>query len=63
MLYTDGLIERRGESIDLGLNRLRHLVQALDADRDDFLAEFANVMTGGSARPDDICILALTILD
>jgi anti-sigma regulatory factor (Ser/Thr protein kinase) len=30
MLYTDGLVERRGPSIDDGLERLRELVSGLD---------------------------------
>jgi sigma-B regulation protein RsbU (phosphoserine phosphatase) len=28
VLYTDGLVERRGESLDIGMERLRHSVQS-----------------------------------
>ncbi len=44
MLCTDGLVERRSDAIDVGMERLRSLVASLPADasaaevRDDLLA-------------------------
>jgi serine phosphatase RsbU (regulator of sigma subunit)/anti-sigma regulatory factor (Ser/Thr protein kinase) len=67
LLYTDGLIERRGESFDVGLARLTHAVSrpsepghwlAGDPDRlcDALLADFFS-----DADPaDDVALLALT---
>jgi PAS domain-containing protein len=59
LLYTDGLIERRGEIIDMGLDRLRG---ALDLDsRMDGICERLHTATGGERSGDDICILALSL--
>ncbi|GAB1692284.1 SpoIIE family protein phosphatase [Krasilnikovia sp. M28-CT-15] len=56
MCYTDGLVERRGEVIDVGLNAL---VEAVEPD--DPESACRTVMnTVGSAKPtDDIAILAI----
>ncbi|MFF2306096.1 PP2C family protein-serine/threonine phosphatase [Streptomyces sp. NPDC058128] len=58
LLYTDGLIERRGEPIDHGLTRLRQHAAALAReDPDTFLDE---LLTGlASDSTDDIAVLAL----
>ncbi|MFG2873593.1 SpoIIE family protein phosphatase [Streptomyces sp. NPDC048337] len=57
VLYTDGLVERRGEDIDTSLARLTRLHlnprQGLDAILDDMLAQ----LTAGPAE-DDIAVLA-----
>ncbi|GAA3504957.1 SpoIIE family protein phosphatase [Streptomyces prasinosporus] len=61
LLYTDGLVESRGRSIDLGLARLRHHAAVLTrrtAGRtvDDFCDELlARIDPGG----DDVALLAL----
>jgi serine phosphatase RsbU (regulator of sigma subunit) len=62
LLYTDGLIERRGHSIDDGLTELRTAAAALDdlpPDQlcDRLLAQFAQ------APSDDVCLLAVRIPD
>jgi serine/threonine-protein kinase RsbW len=59
LLYTDGLVERRGHSAESGLDRL--LVEA-DARRRDDLARFADGILRGLHDPerrDDVCLLAL----
>ncbi len=60
VLYTDGLIEVRGESIDVGLDRL---VRAVGADRvgepDALLDHLVRAMLGGEAPADDVALLAL----
>ncbi|KRF40961.1 PP2C family protein-serine/threonine phosphatase [Terrabacter sp. Soil810] len=63
LMYTDGLVERRGESIDIGLKRLQVAAEELltdvgdDADLDDVLAELAEVVSDPD-RHDDVAVLA-----
>jgi serine phosphatase RsbU (regulator of sigma subunit) len=63
LMYTDGLVERRGESIDIGLKRLQVAVEELltdvgdDTDLDDVLAELAEVVSDPD-RHDDVAVLA-----
>jgi serine phosphatase RsbU (regulator of sigma subunit) len=54
--YTDGLVERRDEIIDIGVQRLTDMVQADDAE-----TVCATVMTRmGASRPtDDMAVLAV----
>jgi sigma-B regulation protein RsbU (phosphoserine phosphatase) len=57
-LYTDGLVERRGELIDIGLDRLRALIRPGPAD-DLCTAVVAGMdVTGGD---DDIALVAVRI--
>ncbi|MBM0276988.1 SpoIIE family protein phosphatase [Micromonospora tarensis] len=60
LLYTDGLVERRGERIDQGLGRL---AEALDARRTAPLGALAqqlsDAMLDGEGGHDDTCLLAL----
>ena len=62
LLYTDGLVERRGESIDIGLKRLQAAAEELltsvdDApDLDDILAELAEAVSDPD-RHDDVALL------
>jgi anti-sigma regulatory factor (Ser/Thr protein kinase) len=56
MLYTDGLIERRGESIDAGLERLRALAEGFDD-----VAALCDAVVAGvvpDPRPDDVAFIA-----
>jgi len=58
VLYTDGLVERRGEVIDVGLDRLRALVRPGPAD------ELCAAIVAGidlRAAEDDIALVALQI--
>jgi serine phosphatase RsbU (regulator of sigma subunit) len=60
VLYTDGLVERRGEVIDVGLDRLRALVPPTPAE------EICATIVAGmdvQAVDDDIAIVALRITD
>ncbi|MFM6850526.1 MAG: SpoIIE family protein phosphatase [Terrabacter sp.] len=63
LLYTDGLVERRGESIDLGLKRLQTAADELlghvddDTDLDDALHDLAEAVTDPD-RHDDVALLA-----
>ena len=63
LLYTDGLVERRGESIDIGLKRLQSVADELladvdaDTDLDDVLHDLAEAVTDPD-RHDDVAVLA-----
>jgi anti-sigma regulatory factor (Ser/Thr protein kinase) len=60
LLYTDGLIERRDESLDEGLERLAGA--ALDAarrDDDSFADRVYRALVGQAATDDDIALLAI----
>lgn len=55
ILYTDGLVERRTESIDDGLGRL------LEAAREDIHPEaLRRALLDGGPDDDDVCVLAFT---
>ena len=62
LLYTDGLIERRDEIIDIGLGRL---ADALDHVPDlpvDLVCErLCTAMLPGGPGTDDLCVLALRV--
>lgn len=57
VLYTDGLVERRGESIDDGLARLARRLTELAADPD--LDAVVRGLASLSDRDDDVCLLAV----
>ena len=63
VLYTDGLIERRSESLDIGLARLkdesRRIIQGPRAS-DAWPDAIADALVEGSAgRPDDVCVITV----
>ncbi|MFB7651587.1 MULTISPECIES: PP2C family protein-serine/threonine phosphatase [unclassified Streptomyces] len=60
LLYTDGLIERRGESLDHSMTRLRQHASALIGhDLDTMCDELLTALTAGSN--DDIALLAVRL--
>ncbi len=61
VLYSDGLIERREESIDVGLARLRDTAASLPASftTDDVVHALTDQMLYGVERRDDVCALAV----
>jgi serine/threonine-protein kinase RsbW len=60
VLYTDGLIERRFEAIDAGLDRLVRATQH-DVAGNDFVERLCNEMSNGPAG-DDICVLTVALV-
>jgi hypothetical protein len=58
VLFTDGLVERRGENIDLGLDRLRSAGAGAKDDTPAALLEHLLSTLPGSTRPDDIALVA-----
>ena len=62
LAFTDGLVERRGESIDTGLERLQHAATANHCDLDDLLSRLLEELRhdGGD---DDTAIAGLRWMD
>ena len=60
VLYTDGLIERRGEDLDRGLARLRQHASALSTEPVEFFCD--ELLAGlATASVDDVAIIAVRI--
>jgi serine phosphatase RsbU (regulator of sigma subunit) len=57
VLYTDGLIERRDESLDTGLDRLLEVLGGVDVGSGDLADGVMGTMMGREARADDVCVL------
>jgi serine phosphatase RsbU (regulator of sigma subunit) len=60
--FTDGLIERRGEGIDVGLDRLKESVATSRQPLEEMLSEIISTLTH-DASEDDIAVLALRWLN
>lgn len=62
ILYTDGLVERRGRPLDEGLDLLCRSVEACDDDDPEALVEgIVQTMLDDEARDDDVAIVALRL--
>jgi GAF domain-containing protein/PAS domain-containing protein len=60
VLYTDGLIERRGESIDTGIQRLRAAAGSLSSvEPEDMADELLAVLLGEAEAEDDVALLII----
>jgi hypothetical protein len=55
--YTDGLVERRGESLDVGLERLRTAITPGPPDR--VAGDIMRRVIGGTAPQDDVALVVL----
>jgi serine phosphatase RsbU (regulator of sigma subunit)/anti-sigma regulatory factor (Ser/Thr protein kinase) len=62
VLYTDGLVERRGRSIDDGLADLRAAVASAPKNPDQLLEHVLERVVGSGERGDDIALLAARVL-
>ncbi len=63
LLYTDGLVERRGESIDVGLERLRSLAsENRDAPIAPMCDAIVDAMIGPDGNTDDAVLVCLRLL-
>jgi serine phosphatase RsbU (regulator of sigma subunit)/anti-sigma regulatory factor (Ser/Thr protein kinase) len=62
VLYTDGLVERRGRSIDDGLRDLQIAVLDAPKDPDRLLEHILDRVVGSGERGDDIALLAVRLL-
>jgi serine phosphatase RsbU (regulator of sigma subunit)/anti-sigma regulatory factor (Ser/Thr protein kinase) len=61
LLYTDGLVERRGTSIDTGLEQLRATVAAGPREPERLVEHVLESMVGSAERDDDIALLAVRV--
>lgn len=59
LLFSDGLVERRGEDLDVGLGRLADSVRAAPDDLDGLIETILEVNLGIETRRDDVCLLLL----
>jgi PAS domain S-box-containing protein len=63
VLYTDGLVERRGRSIDEGLARLlAEIAGRPGAPVGELVAELPGALLDPESNADDVCLLALAFL-
>ena len=61
MLYTDGLIERRGETLAAGRGRLERRSAEAPAELEAFCDHVLDALVGDRGNQDDIALVALTI--
>jgi serine phosphatase RsbU (regulator of sigma subunit)/PAS domain-containing protein len=59
LLFSDGLVERRGEDLDIGLGRLADSVRVAPDDLDGLIETILEVNLGAETRRDDVCLLLL----
>jgi anti-anti-sigma factor len=63
LLYTDGLVERRGEHLDTGLTRLRAAAARLAAaDPTSLTRELLAEVLAGTDQSDDVAVIAARLL-
>jgi serine phosphatase RsbU (regulator of sigma subunit)/anti-sigma regulatory factor (Ser/Thr protein kinase) len=62
ILYSDGLIERRGKGIDDGLAELQAAALAGPIDPERLVERVLDELVGGGERRDDIVVLAVRLL-
>ncbi len=60
LLFTDGLYERRGEAVDVGLKRLRSVAATFDGSVDALLEHVYDELVGAQSR-DDVAMLAIRL--
>jgi serine phosphatase RsbU (regulator of sigma subunit)/anti-sigma regulatory factor (Ser/Thr protein kinase) len=60
LLFTDGLVERRGEPIDVGLRRLRDALAAGPAELEQLCSQILAEVPGGTLQ-DDAALLAVRL--
>lgn len=59
VLYTDGLVERREESLDIGLARLRDTARTAPSDPDRLADHLLDELLPGRQPGDDVALLAV----
>jgi serine phosphatase RsbU (regulator of sigma subunit)/anti-sigma regulatory factor (Ser/Thr protein kinase) len=63
LLYTDGLVERRDEAIDAGLQRLREALETGPAELEELCSHVLARAPGGAGAQDDVALLAARPLE
>ncbi|MEA2368208.1 MAG: hypothetical protein QOH38_926 [Thermoleophilaceae bacterium] len=59
LLYTDGLVERRDASIDVGMARLADVARGAERDPERFCDAVVDAMLGSEGPADDVALLAV----
>ncbi len=59
VVYTDGLVERRRESIDVGLRRLRDVISTTDGEPHRLCQCLPELLLADGVQPDDVAVVAL----
>jgi serine/threonine-protein kinase RsbW len=59
VLYTDGLVERRTESFDHGLERLAIVARINRNDESALADDICDALLGGQSQDDDVCVLTV----
>jgi serine/threonine-protein kinase RsbW len=59
VLYTDGLVERRGESLDVGLRRLASAASCHPPGWQSLVGDICDELLEGQRQVDDVCLLTL----
>ncbi len=62
LLYTDGLVERRGQSIDDGFDTVVRALRESPTEPDRLLEHVLDEVVGSGERGDDIALLAVRLL-
>jgi serine phosphatase RsbU (regulator of sigma subunit)/anti-sigma regulatory factor (Ser/Thr protein kinase) len=62
LLYTDGLVERRGRAIDDGLEELRQAMLDGPLEPEELVEHVLTRMVGDAERGDDIALLAVRLM-
>jgi serine phosphatase RsbU (regulator of sigma subunit)/anti-sigma regulatory factor (Ser/Thr protein kinase) len=62
IFYTDGLVERRAESIDEGLERLRRAAEEASGEPERLVEHILATLVGNEGRGDDIAVLVVRLL-
>ena len=61
LLYTDGLVERRGEPLDEGLTRLSHAFSTGPPGAEELCDHLIEALLSDQERPDDVAMLLLGV--
>ena len=61
LVYTDGLVERRDESIDVGLRRLRTAIHRLGGEPAVLCERLPELMLDGPPHRDDVALVAIRV--
>ena len=62
LLYTDGLVEERGEALDTGLEALRHALQDVQLPPERVADHVLQTMGRSEGAPDDVALLVMSHL-
>ncbi|GAA4991597.1 serine phosphatase RsbU (regulator of sigma subunit) [Nonomuraea thailandensis] len=62
LLYTDGIVERRGQDLEVGMEALLQAAHLCSDDDPERMIDCLLNRLGGDAAEDDVCVLAVRVL-